>query len=209
MVLVDDHLLMRQGTRALLSAVPDIEVVAETGQGEEVLALAQQLRPDIVVLDIRLQGISGVEVARMLRQDLPQIKVLIVSAYSQEQYVRALFAIGVQGYLLKSTSGPELIAGVHAACRGETVLSAEVQAQIASATHRGGIAANPTLSDREREALLLVACGASNKDIANKLTIGVRTVETHVAHAMANLRAQSRTDAISITIQRGLITLES
>jgi DNA-binding NarL/FixJ family response regulator len=199
---------MRQGTRALLSASPNIEIVAETGQGEEVLALAQHLGPDVVILDIRLQGLSGVEVARALRQDLPEIKVLIVSAYDYEQYVRALFAIGVHGYLIKNASGPELISAIHAVCRGETVLSAEVSSQIASRPHRGGIAAR-MLSDREREVLAFVAQGASNKDIANRLSIGVRTVETHVSNAMAKLGAQSRTEAINLAIQRGIIVWET
>src|ERR1041384_1075785 len=97
-MLADDHLLLRQGTRALLSDAEDIEIVAETGEGESVVALAQQLTPDVVLLDIRLQGMNGIDVARIIRQDLPDIKILILSAYHYEQYVRMLFAIGVHGY---------------------------------------------------------------------------------------------------------------
>jgi DNA-binding NarL/FixJ family response regulator len=208
-VLVDDHLLLRQGTATLLQAADDIKIVGETGQGEEALELARQLNPDVVVLDIRLLGMSGIEVARTLRQDLPGIKVVMLSAYHHEQYVRALFAIGVHGYLLKNASGPELTAAVHAVCRGETVLSNEVSAQIAAnQTRRSGIAANETLSERERQVLALVRQGISNKEIATQLGLGVRTIETHVSNAMAKLGARSRLEAINLAVQRGFISLE-
>jgi DNA-binding NarL/FixJ family response regulator len=206
-LLVDDHLLLRQGTRALLDADRDIEIVAETGSGAEALELARRLRPDVVVLDIRLQDVSGVEVARALRADLPEIKVLILSAYHTEQYVRGLFAVGVHGYLLKSASGSELISAVHAVMRGETALDAEVSAQVSDGRIRSGIGAVETLSEREREVLQLVADGASNKEIAARLGLSIRTVETHVSNAMAKLGARSRTEALSRGVERGVITL--
>jgi DNA-binding NarL/FixJ family response regulator len=207
-VLVDDHVLVRQGTVALLRVAPDIEVLAETGQGGEVNELVAKLAPDLVLLDIRLPDISGIEVARTLRQEFPEVKVIVLSAYHHEQYVRALFAIGVHGYLLKSASGPELIKAIHTVYHGGTVLSDEVAAQIAGKTHRAGIGATETLSDREREVLALVGQGASNKEIATALTIGVRTVETHVSNAMAKLGAHSRIGAVNIALQRGIIALE-
>src|SRR4051812_20017821 len=101
-IVVDDYVLLRRGTRALLLEVDDIEILAECSEGEEVLRLARQLNPDVVLLDIRLPGMSGIDVARTLRQDLPDIKILMLSAYHSEQYVRALFAIGVHGYMLKN-----------------------------------------------------------------------------------------------------------
>jgi len=205
-MLVDDHVLVRQGTAALIREAADIEIVAECGDGMQALKLAQGLNPDVVVLDIRLQqGMSGIDVARVLRQDLSQIKVLILSAYHYEQYVRALFAIGVHGYLLKNASGPELISAVRAVYKGETVLSSEIATPLASKTLRAGIAATETLSDRERDVLELVSSGASNKEIAGQLNIGTRTVETHVSNAMAKLGARSRTEAVNIAIQRGII----
>lgn len=207
-ILVDDHLLLRQGTAALLRADPTIEIIAETGSGTEALALAQRLAPDVVVLDIRLPDISGVQVARTLRQDLPDIKVLILSGYDTEQYTRALFAIGVHGYLLKTASGPELIGAVHAIRRGETALSAEISKKIAEQDPRVGIAAMEHLSTRECDVLMLVGQGESNKEIATRLNIGVRTVETHVSNAMAKLRARSRTEAINLAQQRGFISLD-
>lgn len=208
LLLADDHVLLRQGTAALLQADSNIDIVAETGQGAEVLALARRLVPDIVVLDIRLPDVSGVEIARLLRQELPDIKILILSAYHTEQYVRALFAVGVHGYLLKTASGTELVSAVHAICRGETVLSTEIAAHMASKTQRSGIAASEHLSDREREVLVLVGQGYSNKEIATQLGIGVRTIETHVSNAMAKLGARSRTDVVNVAVQRGIIALE-
>ncbi|MDP9350831.1 MAG: response regulator transcription factor [Chloroflexota bacterium] len=207
-MLVDDHALLREGTRALLETAPDIEIVDETGRGEEALELAHRLAPDVVLLDIKLQGLGGIDVARALRQDLPEIKVLMLSAYNTEQYVRALFAIGVHGYLLKSATGPELTEAVRAVCRGETVLSAEIASRIVSGTRRSGIAASDTLSDREREVLELVGRGASNKEIAASLALSTRTVEKHVSGAMAKLSARSRTEAIKLAVQRGIIALE-
>lgn len=207
-ILVDDHLLLRQGTATLLQDAGDIEIVAESGQGEEAVELARRLTPDVVILDIRLPGMSGIEVARVLRQDLPEINVLVLSAYQHEQYVRALFSIGVHGYLLKNASGPELAAAVRAVCHGETVLSGEIAVQLTEKRQRSGIAANETLSERERDVLALVSHGWSNKEIATHLNIGVRTVETHVGNAMAKLGVRSRTEAVSMAVQRGIITLD-
>jgi len=204
-LLVDDHALLRQGTRALLGADPDIAVVGETASGDEALTLARRLRPDVTLLDIRLQGMGGVDVARALRQDLPEINVIMLTGYHYEQYVRALFAIGVQGYLLKSASGKELIAAVHAVQRGEQVLSAEIAERLASKTRRAGVAATDELTDREREVLVLVAQGKGNREIAQALQIGPRTAETHVSNIMAKLGAGSRSDAIGKAVQRGLI----
>ncbi len=204
-LLVDDHILLRQGTRALLHAAVDIEIVGETGRGEDAIALARALRPDVVLLDIRLHGLSGIDVARALRQDLPDLKIVMLTGYHYEQYVRALFAIGVDGYLLKNASGSELVAAVRAVQRGEQVLSAEIATQLAGRTRASGIAAMGALTDREQEVLIMVSQGASNRDIANSLNIGTRTAETYVSNAMAKLGARSRTEAICVALQRGIL----
>lgn len=207
-LLVDDHMPLRAGTRALLQGAPDIEIVAESAQGDEAIALSQRLRPDVVLLDIRLQGKSGVEVARVLRQDLPQIKVLMLTAYNYEEYVRTLFAIGVDGYLLKSDSGLELVEAVRAVCRGEQVLSAEIVRELAAAQSHGGRMATGTLSDREREVLTLVGQGSRNKEIAQQLKIKTSTVETYISNAMVKLNVHSRAEALRLAIQRGIIVLD-
>jgi DNA-binding NarL/FixJ family response regulator len=206
-LLVDDHTLMRQGTRALLRESPDIEVVAETGQGEEALVLAEQLRPDVVLLDIRLPGLNGIDVARALQRDLPEIRVIMLTAYHQEQYVRALFAIGVHGFLLKTASGEELISAVHAVRRGEQVVDAEISAVLVTTQRTSGIGASGTLSVREQEVLALVGQGAANKDIALQFAISTRTVETHMSNAMAKLGARSRAEAIILATRRGILIL--
>ena len=199
-------MLLRRGTRVLLESAPDIEIVTETGQGRESLALAQRLRPDVVLLDIRLGGMSGIDVARSLRRDLPAIKVLMLTAYKYETYVRALLAIGVHGYLLKKASETELIEAVRAVCRGETALSPEIAAQLT--TRRPGSAVTGTLSDREREVLTLVGEGASNKEIGQRLHLKEATIESYLSNILGKLNARSRTDAVKLAVQRGIIVWE-
>lgn len=207
--LVEDHTLLRRGTRALLHAAPDVTIVAETGQGAEALTVARRLRPDVVLLDIRLlPGLTGIEVARALRQDLPEIKVLILTGYAQETYVRRLFAIGVHGYVLKSVSEAELIAAVRAVYRGDQWVSPEIAIHFAARTRGSVIPTTDTLTDREREVLELVGQGKSNKEIAQTLQIGTCTVESHVHNALAKLCAHSRTEALQRAVQQGIIALE-
>ncbi len=206
-MLVDDHPLMRQGTRTFLEMDPDMVIVAETGQGEEALTLARHQRPGVVLLDIRLHGSSGIDVARVLRQDLPEVKVLVLTTYPYETYVRALFAIGVHGYLLKTSSDTELIAAVRAVHQGETALSAEIAAQLAM-PRRSGIAPTRALSEREREVLTLVGDGASNKEIGQQLGLKENTIVLYLSNIMAKLGARSRTDAVKIAVQEGIIVLE-
>lgn len=202
-LLVDDHQLMRQGTRALLSSADDIEIVAESDRGEPVLGLALQHNPDVVVLDIRLGGVSGVEVARQLREHLPATRILILTAYDHDQYVRALFGIGVDGYLLKYASGDELIAAVRDVVAGKQVLSPEIE----SRRRNVGLPRSDLLSDREIEILTLVSRGESNKEIARALGINSRTAEWHVSNVLAKLAARSRTEAIRFAGQQGIIEM--
>jgi two-component system response regulator DesR len=206
-LLVEDHTLMRQGTRALLGLAPDMAVVGEAARGDEALTLARRLRPDVALLDIRLAESSGIEVARTLRWDLPEIRILMLSAYAHETYVRTLFAIGVDGYLLKTASDEELIGAVRAVARGEQVLSAEVTAQLAVRRTSGTVAATE-LSARERDVLALVGEGESNQGIAERLYLGKRTVDSYLSSAMGKLGARSRTDAVKVAVQRGIIVLE-
>ncbi len=206
-LLVEDHTLMRQGTRALLGVAPDMAVVGEAARGDEALTLARRLRPDVALLDIRLAESNGIEVARTLRWDLPEIRILMLSAYAHETYVRALFAIGVDGYLLKTASDEELIGAVRAVARGEQVLSAEVTAQLATRRTSGAIAMTE-LSTRERDVLALVGEGESNQGIAERLYLGKRTVDSYLSSAMGKLGARSRTDAVKVAVQRGIIVLE-
>ena len=210
-MLVDDHPLMRQGTRAFLETDPDIAIVAETGQGEQALAHARRLRPDVVLLDIRLHGSSGIDVARTLRRDLPAVKVLVLTSYPYETYVRTLFAIGVHGYLLKSASDAELIAGVRAVQRGETVLDRDISARVARRERTSSVVTTGTgtLSERERAVLRLVSHGDTNKEIARELGIADHTVESHIGNIMIKLGARSRVEAVALAVQRGVLVLDN
>lgn len=206
-ILVDDHEVVRAGTRSLLEAAGDIEVVAETGQGEETLVQVGRLRPDVILLDVRLRGLNGVEVARVLRRDYPDIKVVMLTAFPYEQYVRAAFAIGVHGYLIKTATSDELLVSTRAVYRGEAVLSKELVERFASGP-RTTIAVSGTLNDREMEILRLISRGETNKQIAHVLGISEHTVETHVNHIMIKLNARSRVEAMTEAARRGVLVLE-
>ena len=192
-LLVDDHTLLRQGTRALLRESAAIEVVAECADGAEALALAGRLRPDVVLLDIRLPGMSGIDVARALRQDLPEIKVVILTAWGYQEYVRTLFAIGVHGYLLKTASGPELIAAVEAVQRGEQVLDAETSAVLATITRTSGIGAD-----------LRAGAGGARAGGAGGGQQGHRPAAEHLLAHRGDLRGQRDRQARRAYPRRGL-----
>jgi len=204
-LLVDDHKPLRAGTRALLTEASDIAIIAETASGREAVDLSRQLQPDVVLLDINLPDMTGIDVARTLRDDLPEIKVVILTAYNYEQYVRALFAIGVHGYLLKSDPGLELIAAVRTVLQGKQALSVEIAAQLTVNTVRSGITG--TLSAREREVLTLVSQGMGNKEIAQKLAIQRSTVDTYISSIFAKLNVHSRSEAFHAAIKRGIIVV--
>jgi DNA-binding NarL/FixJ family response regulator len=204
-LLVDDHTLLREGTRALLETDDELEIIGETGAGEHALSLARQLRPHVMLLDIRLQGLSGVEVARTLRHEIPEIKIIVLTAYDHEQYVRALFAIGVDGYLLKLASAHELVQAVRAVHAGDQVVSPDVSCHIFAQSLRAKGPAGNALSDRELEVLVLVSRGDSNKEIARALGVTTRTVEAHVSSLLGKLGARCRTEAINIARQRGVL----
>ena len=203
-VLVDDHVVFREGTHALLAAAADIEVIAECGDGEAAWATIQATAPDVVVLDIQLEGTSGIEIARRLNEQRSPVKILILTAYPYEVYVRKLFAIGVHGYLFKKASGSELIEAVRAVHRGEQVIGRGIPFRD-PATMRRAPSGRSELSEREISVLSLVQDGASNKEIAEHLHIGVRTVESHLSHAMAKLGASSRMQALNLARQLGIV----
>ena len=205
--IADDHTLMRQGTREILLHASDIEVVGEAAQGEEAVLLAIELAPDVLLLDVRMPGMNGIDVTRKVVQHHPATRVLLLSAYDDVNYVVEALGAGAAGYLLKTTPGEELVEAVRAVHSGATVLQDSLSRTLALRVARpdqGG----PRLSERELEVLILTGRGLASKEIAARLQISQRTVEGHLNNIYAKLGVNSRTEAVVQAASRGLIRLE-
>jgi DNA-binding NarL/FixJ family response regulator len=207
-VIVEDHTLLREGTRHILEQSQDIEVVGEAGRGDEAVELIERLAPDVVLLDMRLPGMNGIEVARAVTRKHKEIRVLLLSAYDDEEYVAEALNAGASGYMLKTTPGAKLVEAVRAVHSGATVLQDELSHKLAMrAMHPDP--SGPRLSERELDVLRLTARGLSSKEIAGRLQISQRTVEGHLNNIYSKLGVNSRTEAVVHAAARGLISLES
>jgi len=207
-LIAEDHAVVREGTRDILERDPGIEVVGEAEDGPQALALAASLLPDLIVLDIRLPQLSGIEVARRLHATLPSIRILILSAYDDDDYVFAAMEAGASGYLLKTAHGAEVVAAIHSIARGGVVLQAGVAAKyLHSHQDETSRASGEGLTDREMEILRLTASGLRNKEIAQRLKLSRRTVEGHLSHIFNKLCVNSRTEAIVLGVSRGWFVL--
>lgn len=213
-LIAEDHHLVRQGIRALLEKKPSIEVVGEAKDGREALAFTSQLLPDILLLDINLPHITGIEVARDIQELGLQTVVVMLSMYSDESLIRRAFQNGARGYLLKSSIAADLIEAVECAYRGEFYLSPDIREnfnldelrQLHVLSHS---TARPLpLTPRERQVCQLIAQGLTNQAIAKKLNISVKTVEKHRAHLMEKLGVQDMAGLIRAALQQGLIFLD-
>lgn len=203
-VVVDDHELLRAGTRRILDDATGFTVVGEADDGEAALEVIADAEPDVVLVDIRLPSVSGIDLARQIVENYPTTTVLILSAYDDEHYVRAALAAGVAGYLLKTTPSGELVRSIRAACEGSTLLDRvpSGRGEKASAIHaRDGGA---RLTAREQEVVRLVARGRSNKAIAHQLGISPRTVEGHLNHVFEKVGSTSRTELVHYALANGL-----
>ncbi len=212
-LLAEDHVLVRQGTRELLEREQDIEVVAEAGDGEEAVRLAAQHRPDVVLMDIALPGCSGIEATRRIKAEHPSTAVLALTAYDNDQYVFALLEAGAAGYLLKDVSAEELIRAVRAVRAGESVLHPAVVRKVVRhfaqpSPAPAEVRPAEALTDRELEVLRLTAKGMTNREIAARLHISIRTVQVHLSHIFRKLGVGSRTEAVLYGLRRGWISLE-
>lgn len=211
-LIADDHEVVRAGVRSLLESQPDCEICGEAATGHQVVALAQQLKPDIAILDITMPELNGLEAARQILKAVPDVRVLILSVHESEELVREILDTGAHGYVLKSDAGRELTAAMQALRKRETFFTSRV-AQIALRAYRNkkpASAAPPApggvLTPREREVLQLLAEGRSNKETASALGISVMTVETHRANIMHKLGAHSIAELVHYAVRHKIIT---
>lgn len=210
-VLVDDHTMMREGTRWLLEEDPELKVIGEAQDGHEALPLCKSLQPQVIVLDITMKGLNGFAVAQaLLGADKPTHPpaILILTAYDQVAYVQAMLKLGVKGYWLKSARGSQIRQAVHEVVANKLSLDPAIQRLLAEESHTTASEVEP-LTGRELEVLRLVVQGARNSEIGQKLSIAVKTVETHLTSIYGKMGVQSRAEAIALAQKRGLLLAES
>jgi DNA-binding NarL/FixJ family response regulator len=203
LVIVDDHSLVRDGLRARLSVVPGLQVIGEAASGAQALEMAAALGPDLMLVDVGMRGMNGIELATALRQRHPQIRVLMLSMYDNREYVLSAIRAGARGYVLKESPTEEILAAIASVCAGGNYFSA----QISNLVLQPGATSVPQLTAREHEVLLLLAHGRSNKLVARQLDIGVRTVETHRLSLRRKLGVDSPSDLLKIAVTNGWTTL--
>lgn len=212
-MLAEDHIVVREGTRELIQHEDDMEVVGEAGDGEEAVALASQVKPDVIIMDVNMPKLNGIEATRQIKAKMPSVAVLVLTAYDNDQYVSALLEVGAAGYLLKNIRGRELIDAVRAVNSGESVLHPKIARKVlnrfatSSVKPEGESIAN-ILSDRELEVLKLAAKGLSNRDIAEQLFLSIRTVQAHLGNIFNKLDVGSRTEAILYGLKKGWFSVE-
>ena len=205
-VVVDDHALLRDGTRQILEAHPDLQVVGEASSGEVALALVNRLHPDVVLMDIALPEMNGIAVTRALARDHPEVRVLMVSAYDEDEYIRSAMEAGASGYLSKTAPGDELVQAVRAVAGGTSVLQSGLMARLFNPPQQPALGA-ADLSERELEVLSLLAQGLRNKEIAARMNIGTRTVDRICDNIYGKLGVSSRTEAVVRAISTKMLTV--
>ncbi len=210
-LLADDHTILREGIRALLEDQPDMVVVGEAEDGRWTVHLAHELRPDVVVMDIAMPLLNGLEATRQIKHDCPQTAILVLTMYDNEEYIRQVLKAGASGYVLKHAAASELVEAIRAVHRGDAVLSPTITRRVIEEYLRANGAqtapASSELTPREREVLQLIAEGYTNKQIAEILSLSVKTVQTHRASLMQKLNLHDRSDLIKYAIQKKIIEL--
>ena len=210
-LIADDHTIVRHGLARLLEEQPDLKVVGEATNGQKAVDQALALKPDIVIMDIAMPRMNGIEAAKRIRKQLPKTKILILSMYSHEHYIHELLETGVSGYLLKDSSGRDIIKAIRTAMKNETFLSPTIS-KILVETYRSpkrkcsSIAERYNqLSNREREVFQLIGEGHSTREIADMLCVSISTIKTHRANIMEKLNIESPVKLIHFAIQLGLV----
>jgi len=204
-LLADDHAVVRQGFRMILSAHPDLEIVGEAGNGREAVELAAALRPDVVVMDVAMPELNGIEAARRLTAENPHTRVVALSMHKDSVYVREILRAGARGYLLKDSVADDLVAAVRAVAAGEGYLSPGVSNAVLDDYRKHVTNPIDLLSSREREVLQMLAEGKTNKEIAVVLNLSVYTVEAHRGRIMEKLNVHSINELVRFAVRNGLI----
>ncbi|MBI4596029.1 MAG: response regulator transcription factor [Candidatus Tectomicrobia bacterium] len=213
LLLVDDHPIILEGIRACLAEHEDIEIIGEALNGEEAIQKATELSPDVVLMDISLPGMNGIEVTQFLQREVPQTKILAFTMYNSKQYVLSSIRSGARGYVLKDTSPSELVLAIKSIYVGGSFFSSRAS----QAVLEGFVKESETeeksdkvaLTKREKEVLTLIAQGVSNKEIANRLFVSVRTIETHREHIMSKLNVHTVAELTMYAIAKGLLQVQA
>ncbi len=208
-LLVDDHAVVRQGLRLFLATQPDIAVVGEAGDGEAGLEAVAKLRPDVVLMDLKLPQMDGINTTHLIKQRYPDVEVIVLTSYVEEAQVAAAIKAGALGYLLKDVEPAELAQAIRAAHRGEVHLHPKAARQLMQTVGTQAPPALPEpLTEREIEVLQALSRGQSNKSIADTLVVSEKTVKAHVSNILSKLGLQSRTQAVLYALRHGLASLD-
>ncbi|MBL8237680.1 MAG: response regulator transcription factor [Bryobacterales bacterium] len=204
-LLADDHAVVRQGFRMILGAQPDMEIIGEAGNGREAVSMSEALHPDVVVMDVAMPELNGIEATRRITETAPHTRVLALSMHKDSVYVREILRAGARGYLLKDSIDVDLLAAVRAVAKGEGYLSPGVSDTVLSDYRKHVTDPLDLLSSREREVLQLIAEGKTNKDIATLLNLSVYTVDAHRGRIMEKLNLHSTSELVRFAVRKGLI----
>jgi DNA-binding NarL/FixJ family response regulator len=207
LMIVDDHEVVRMGLRAALDVEPDFTVVAEAANGREAIEKARAHRPDIVLMDVRMEGMDGIEACREVRSELPETKVLMLTSFAEEETVVAAVLAGAAGYVLKNVARARLLEALRAVAAGESLLDSKVTKGLLDKLMAARTAPDDDgeLTAREREVLVLIAEGATNKEIAAKLVVSDNTARNHVSHILSKLGFSRRSEAAAYAVKKGLV----
>jgi NarL family two-component system response regulator YdfI len=204
-LIADDHMVVREGLRAILEAAEDLTLVGEAADGAEAVEMAGELSPDVVLMDLHMPGVDGIEAIRQIKAHYPEVEIVILTTYDDDDNIVRGLRAGARGYLLKDTGRKVLFEAIRAAARGESLLpSAVIDKVVAHLAEPQPAEAKP-LSDREQEVLVLLAQGAANKEIAARLYITERTVKAHVTSIFNKLGVNSRAEAVAVAMRSGLL----
>lgn len=210
-LLIDDHAVLREGLKALLNSEPMLDVIGDAPDGREGIRLTEELKPDVVVADISMPGLNGIESVRILRDSDPYIKLIILSMHSDQEYVAKALQAGANGYVLKQGDSTEVIKAIEAVMGGEAYLSPAISKYLITdfLKHHPSELEEPKLTTREREVAQLIAEGQSTREISEILMVSIKTIETHRGNVMKKLKTKSTADITKYALKRGWITLDS